>query len=71
VQLKQALGATPQVGIIRCVTKHGKKVTFASTAKTTRQLIKSGAASDPHGITISKKDFPVMFEGWPYRLRRV
>ena len=71
VQLKEALGPTPQVGIIRCVTKHGQKVTFASCGRATRELIKSGSASNPNGIAISKKNFPVMLDGWPYRLRRV
>jgi hypothetical protein len=68
--LKEALGAAPQVGFIRCVTDQGRKVTFASGAKATKQLIRSGAASDPNGVVISKDDFPVMLEGWPYRLRK-
>jgi hypothetical protein len=48
----------------------GRKVTFVGDAYATEELVSSGAASKPAGIAISKKDFPVMLEGWPYRLRR-
>jgi hypothetical protein len=71
VRLKETMGGAPQVGIIRCVTNDGHKVTFASCAKATKELVKSGVASNPDGIAIPKKAFPVMLEGWPYRLRRV
>ena len=69
MRLKGALGDAHQVGLLRCVTARGSKVTFASSAKATKELIKSGAASNPKEIAISKKDFPVMLDGWPYRLR--
>jgi hypothetical protein len=70
VRLKEAMGRAPQVGIIRCASKDGHKVTFASCAKATKELVKSGAASNPDGIAIPENVFPVMLAGWPYRLRR-
>jgi hypothetical protein len=57
------------VGFLRCVTRDGRKVTFAGNAQATKLLISSGAASQPSGVAIPKKDFPVMLEGWPHRLR--
>jgi hypothetical protein len=57
------------VGILRCTADNGRKVTFLGDAGATSQLVSSGAASNPTGVAIAKKDFPVMVEGWPYRLR--
>jgi hypothetical protein len=67
LQLKDALGETSHVGILRCVAKHGRKVTFAGDPAATRELVRSGAAGDPDGIAISKTAYPVMLEGWPHR----
>jgi hypothetical protein len=67
--LADAITTTSSVGIVRCVTHDGRKVTFAGDAKATKELITSGAASRPSGTAIAKKDFPVMLEGWPHWLR--
>jgi len=66
--LKGAMGELPQVGILRCVTKGGRKVTFAGHADATNVLVKTGEASNPAGALIAKKEFPVMMEGWPFRI---
>lgn len=67
--LADAMTIGTSVGFLRCVTHDGRKVTFAGDAQATKQLISSGAASRPSGTAIPKKDFPVMLEGWPHRLR--
>lgn len=67
VQLKDAIGVTSHVGILRCVTGDGNKVTFAGSAAATIDLVSSGAASNPAGIAISRSVYPVLIEGWPYR----
>ena len=67
--LSDSLKIGSYVGILRCTADDGRKVTFLGHAGATSQLVGSGAASSPTGIAIAKKDFPVMLEGWPYRLR--
>lgn len=57
------------LGILRCVTGNGRQVTYVGSADATEKLVKSGVASQPDGIAIPRKIFPVMLEGWPYRLR--
>jgi hypothetical protein len=44
-------------------------VTFVGDANSTNGLVSSDAASNPQGVTIAKKDFPVMLEGWSFRIR--
>jgi hypothetical protein len=58
-----AMGTVTQVGILRCVTNDGKRVTFVGRADATNALVASGAASNPAGVAIPKKSFPVMLEG--------
>jgi hypothetical protein len=67
--LSDSMAIGSSVGLLRCVTDDGRKVTFAGDADATKLLITSGAASRPSGLAIPKKDFPVMLEGWPHRLR--
>jgi hypothetical protein len=67
--LSETMAVGSQVGILRCVTQAGRKVTFAGDGDTTRRLVASTAASSPGGIAIAKKDFPVMMDGWPFRFR--
>jgi hypothetical protein len=68
-QLKKAMGVAPSIGILRCVTASGRKVTLAGGAKATKEVVRSGAASHPDGIAVANKDFPVLLEGWPFRIR--
>jgi hypothetical protein len=67
VRLKSTMGESPHVGILRCVTQGGRKVTFAGDANATNLLVKTGEASNPAGALIAKREFPVMMEGWPFR----
>jgi hypothetical protein len=67
--LREAIGEVPHVGILRCVTMDGRRVTFIGDADATAELVRSGAAGNPAGARIPKKAFPVMLEGWPHRLR--
>ena len=57
------------VGIFRCVTENGLKVTFVDDANSTRELVNSGTASELTGIAIPKDALLPMQEGWPYRSR--
>jgi len=66
-RLKETLGVTPEVGILRCATKDGSRMTFAGNAAATRELVRSGAAANPDGIAISKVAYPVFLKGWPHR----
>jgi hypothetical protein len=63
------MGVAHHLGILRCVTKDGNKVTFVGDPDSTNDLVRSGAAGNPQGIAIAKKDFPVIVEGWLFRIR--
>jgi hypothetical protein len=67
--VEDAMGTVAEVGILRCVTQDGRRLTFVGEAAATEELVKSGAASNPEGISIAKKPFPIMLAGWPHRLR--
>jgi hypothetical protein len=64
-----AMGTVAEVGILRCATEDGRRLTFIGEAAATEELVRSGAASNPEGIAIAKKPFPIMLAGWPHRLR--
>jgi hypothetical protein len=65
--VSQAMGAVARVGILRCVIENDTKVTFVGDAGATSKLVRMDGAGAQPGVRISKKDFPVMLEGWPHR----
>jgi hypothetical protein len=67
--LADSMGAGTQVGILRCVVEDGRRVTFVGDARATSKLVRIDGAGTSSGVRIEKKDFPVMLEGWPFRLR--
>jgi hypothetical protein len=67
--VRDAMGSVSEVGILRCVTEDARRLTFIGDAAATTKLVTSGAASNPEGIAIAKKSFPIMVAGWPHRLR--
>ena len=52
------LQSMPDLGVLRCVDHQGKKVTLVGKALHVRTLVASGKASDPSGMTLSKRRFP-------------
>jgi hypothetical protein len=66
--VESKMGTVAAVGVLRCATRTTTKVTFIGDAEATRELIKSGKAGNPVGVSISKEKFPIMLSGWPHRL---
>jgi hypothetical protein len=62
--LAAELQATPELGVLRCVDHQGKKLTLVGQARHIRSLVASGKASDPGGMTLNEKSFPVVVNGW-------
>lgn len=62
------IGNWPQVAVLRCVDGGGKKLTAIGNASYFRHLLRSGEASDPCGMRLSKKGFPVVLGGWHHAL---
>jgi hypothetical protein len=58
------LEAMPELGMMRCVDHHGKKLTLVGQARHVRNLVASGKASDPIGMTINEQSFPLVVNGW-------
>ena len=58
------LQSMPELGVLRCVDHQGKKVTLVGQALHIRNLVASGKASDPSGMTLSQQSFPVVVTGW-------
>jgi len=54
----------PELGVLRCVDHLGKKVTLVGQAVLVQNLVASGKASDPGGMTLSEQSFPVIVNGW-------
>jgi hypothetical protein len=52
------------LGVLRCVDHLGKKVTLVGQAVLVQNLVASGKASDPGGMTLSEQSFPVIVNGW-------
>jgi hypothetical protein len=62
--LARELKAMPQLGVLRCVDHQGKKLTLIGQAGHVQNLVASGKASDPSGMTLSEQLFPVVVNGW-------
>jgi hypothetical protein len=58
------LQASSQLGVLRCVDHQGKKVTLIGQASHVQNLVTSGKASDPSGMTLNDRAFPVVVSGW-------
>jgi len=52
------------VAVLRCVDSRGEKVTVLGRADQFQQLLESGAASNPSGVTLPRDAFPVVIDGW-------
>jgi hypothetical protein len=53
-----------EVGVLRCVDERGEKLTAVCDATHLRNLLASGKASEPSGISLPKRAFPVVVYGW-------
>ena len=58
------LQTMPELGVLRCVAHQGKKLTLVGQARHVRNLVASGNASDPSGMTVNEQPFPVVVSGW-------
>jgi hypothetical protein len=59
------LGSMTRVGVLRCVTAGGEKVTAVCDGDHLRTLLASGEASRPSGMILTRQAFPVVIDGWP------
>ena len=62
--LAAELQATPELGVLRCVDHRGNKLTLVGQGRHIQSLVASGKASDPDGMTLNEKSFPVVVDGW-------
>jgi len=67
-QSHSQLRVVPEVAVLRGVDEAGQKLTFLGDAAHTREILRTGAASDPGGTLLSVDKFPVVRPGWPFRL---
>jgi len=63
--VERDLGHLAQVAVLRCVDDHGDKLTALGDAEHLRTLLESGEASDPSGMKLLRRAFPVVIRGWP------
>jgi hypothetical protein len=61
----ESLGTRTQVAVLRCVDGHGEKLTAVGDADRFRCILASGEASDPAGMKLQRREFPVVVRGWP------
>jgi hypothetical protein len=54
-----------QIAVLKCVDHRGQKLTAVGNADTLRTLLESGDASNPAGMALSQKEFPMVLPGWP------
>lgn len=52
-----------EIAMLRCVAK-GKQLTVVCSEERMRELLTNGKAKDPQGMIITKKEFPLAWEGW-------
>jgi len=60
----ERLGPDPEVAVLRCVAPDGDKLTAVGEVRRLRKLLASGEASDPAGMRLRKREFPVVLRGW-------
>jgi hypothetical protein len=60
----QPIGNWAQLAVVRCVDDSGEKLTAIGVDGHFRDLLASGDASDPRGMVLSKRGFPVVLPGW-------
>jgi hypothetical protein len=57
-------GTRSTLAVVRCVDERGERLTAIGVARHFRALLASGEASEPCGVVLSKKEFPVVLPGW-------
>jgi hypothetical protein len=62
--LVNELQVMPELGVLRCVHHHGRKLTVIGDAWHVRELLANGQASDPDGMTLKTQSFPIVVSGW-------
>jgi hypothetical protein len=58
-----------EIAMLRCVAK-GKQLTVVCSEERMRELLINGKAKDPQGMIITKREFPLAWEGWGTNQRR-
>ena len=53
-----------EVVLLRCVDDRGDKLTAVGDLEHFRALLESGEASDPNGVELTHRGFPVVVRGW-------
>ena len=50
--------------VLRCVDHEGRRITVIGQVADVVNVVASGEASDPDGITLNDEMFPVVVSGW-------
>jgi hypothetical protein len=58
------LGTLTKVAVLRCVSDHDEKLTALGDSQALRELLDSGVASNPAGMKLMRRAFPVVIRGW-------
>jgi hypothetical protein len=62
--IDKCLGSLTKVAVLRCVDDTGEKITALGDSEALRELLDSGEASDPAGMKLMRRAFPVVIRGW-------
>ena len=62
--LARLLKSPEEIAVLRCMTSAQSRVTVICTSDHMRNLMANRKAKDPRGMIVSKREFPLAWEGW-------
>jgi hypothetical protein len=62
--LARLLQSPQEIAVLRCMTSAQSRVTVICTSDHMRHLMANRSAKDPRGMLVSKREFPLAWEGW-------
>ena len=64
--VKDHFGDEVDLAVVKCVCvdRTGQKLTCVADARHFRELLQTGEASDPAGMTLTPSTWPVVLRGW-------
>ncbi len=62
--LRNELGGLSKLGVLRCVDHQSRKLTVIGDARHVQKLIANGQTSNPVGLNLNERPFPVVLTGW-------
>ena len=66
IEVKEHFGDQAELAVVKCVCvdETGEKFTCVADALHFRELLATGEAGDPAGMTLTRSTWPVIFRGW-------